>query len=383
MRLPYILHVFLFFLFLANVNAQDTIVIDVGQIIELSESGGSNISIEWKLEESSDEDWVTFDSSIPGFVSVSTLPSNWGYKLYAPNENDFEMRITIDEEIISHYIFEVVDGSDLDTEENLELDVGSAFIRLHSFTANSGYEGITSKIEFRHVDSNNNPTSSWENIENYDNNINFCEDYDPESEDGAIEENCYYTEDDDILGVDEDFFLSYADFHIVVNNSGSFQLRVTFETNIGYLTTDTYNVTVNPEIPDADGDGIEDDDDNCPNISNSNQNDLDLDFRGDLCDNCPNTINFDQADSNNNGIGDACEISDGVDCGPGGIYNCDVNQDGNVSPLDALLVINEIGSNGSNTMCGINNQYQCDINLNGTVDPLDALTVINKLPSSN
>ena len=36
--------------------------------------------------------------------------------------------------------------------------------------------------------------------------------------------------------------------------------------------------------PDTDSDGIIDDDDNCPNVSNVNQNDLDSDGTGDACD---------------------------------------------------------------------------------------------------
>ncbi|MFT6726682.1 MAG: endonuclease/exonuclease/phosphatase family metal-dependent hydrolase [Flavobacteriales bacterium] len=61
---------------------------------------------------------------------------------------------------------------------------------------------------------------------------------------------------------------------------------------------------------DMDGDGIEDETDNCPSLANADQQDSDIDFLGDICDNCPNDANADQADWNANGIGDACEDSD-------------------------------------------------------------------------
>ncbi len=59
--------------------------------------------------------------------------------------------------------------------------------------------------------------------------------------------------------------------------------------------------------PDADGDGIADDVDNCPITYNPDQNDVDLDDVGDICDNCPDRNNPGQADSDVDGIGDECE----------------------------------------------------------------------------
>lgn len=59
--------------------------------------------------------------------------------------------------------------------------------------------------------------------------------------------------------------------------------------------------------PDADGDGVPDASDNCPNTFNPNQADADNDGRGDVCDNCPTVPNPSQADTDNDGIGDACD----------------------------------------------------------------------------
>jgi len=85
-----------------------------------------------------------------------------------------------------------------------------------------------------------------------------------------------------------------------------------------------------PEPGDADGDGVLDQNDNCPQTRNADQRDVDGDGIGDQCDgdadgdaventlpprapnsegkdNCPFVANADQADANSNGIGDACD----------------------------------------------------------------------------
>ncbi len=58
---------------------------------------------------------------------------------------------------------------------------------------------------------------------------------------------------------------------------------------------------------DQDGDGVEDDFDNCAFVSNFDQADADGDQVGDACDNCASAANTIQRDVNLNGIGDACD----------------------------------------------------------------------------
>jgi thrombospondin type 3 repeat protein len=60
-------------------------------------------------------------------------------------------------------------------------------------------------------------------------------------------------------------------------------------------------------VVDADGDGVSDNSDNCPSVSNADQADADGDGIGDACDNCPSVSNADQADTNADGTGDACQ----------------------------------------------------------------------------
>ncbi|WP_231372829.1 thrombospondin type 3 repeat-containing protein [Aureivirga sp. CE67] len=79
-------------------------------------------------------------------------------------------------------------------------------------------------------------------------------------------------------------------------------------------------------ISDMDGDGIADEDDNCPEVANADQADNDEDGIGDVCDddddndgildtedNCQFTANEDQADNDEDGMGDVCDEDDDND----------------------------------------------------------------------
>jgi pimeloyl-ACP methyl ester carboxylesterase len=61
---------------------------------------------------------------------------------------------------------------------------------------------------------------------------------------------------------------------------------------------------------DADGDGIFNDEDNCPEDPNPRQDNSDNDSHGDACDNCPDVDNEDQVDSDGDGVGDVCDTGD-------------------------------------------------------------------------
>ena len=92
-------------------------------------------------------------------------------------------------------------------------------------------------------------------------------------------------------------------------------------------------------VLDADGDGVPDAIDNCPQMANADQADFDGDGSGDVCDppttgesndtdgdgiedamdNCPQTANPDQTDSDGDGLGDVCDTT------PVAVVNVDGN----------------------------------------------------------
>lgn len=62
-----------------------------------------------------------------------------------------------------------------------------------------------------------------------------------------------------------------------------------------------------PAELDVDGDGVADDDDNCPDVANAGQRDEDGDGVGNACDGCPHVADPDRADGDADGVGDACD----------------------------------------------------------------------------
>ncbi|MBP7148146.1 MAG: thrombospondin type 3 repeat-containing protein [Acidobacteria bacterium] len=94
--------------------------------------------------------------------------------------------------------------------------------------------------------------------------------------------------------------------------------------------------------PDADGDEVLDDQDNCLGVNNPTQDDADADGRGDSCDNCPRAAGP-QADNDQDGAGDICDPDDDDDGWPDDEDLCpdtpggateDVDFDGTGDPCD-------------------------------------------------
>ena len=103
-------------------------------------------------------------------------------------------------------------------------------------------------------------------------------------------------------------------------------------------------------MSDADGDGVTDDEDNCPNVPNADQANSDSDSHGDACDNCAYYGNEDQADGDGDGVGNICDNcwgaanpdqldSDG-DCFEPPYYRSDPGcGDACESPLEVAIVV--------------------------------------------
>jgi hypothetical protein len=132
--------------------------------------------------------------------------------------------------------------------------------------------------------------------------------------------------------------------------------------------------------PDADGDLVRDELDNCPVTANADQANGDGDVRGDVCDNCSTVANTlagtvpgtallkSQLDSDADGFGNRC---DG-----------DVNNTGPLSSVNTTdysifrSAINQAYTSGSNAA-------RSDLDASGTVDTTDYSifrTLINRVP---
>jgi hypothetical protein len=109
---------------------------------------------------------------------------------------------------------------------------------------------------------------------------------------------------------------------LTINSPDSITFEYEINGNSGVLKLVPFTVAI--PTTDSDGDGVNDNDDNCPSVANADQADSDNDGVGDACansntdhdqdgvsdsmDNCLAEANPDQKDSDNDGEGDACDV---------------------------------------------------------------------------
>ena len=115
-------------------------------------------------------------------------------------------------------------------------------------------------------------------------------------------------------------------------NQGSGNAGLTSSVDSFTFDCVTYNFEL---VKDTDNDGVMDDADNCPNVSNADQSNIDGDSEGDACDadddndgvlddadNCSTAANPDQIDTDGDGLGNACDNDDDNDGVADGDDNC-------------------------------------------------------------
>ena len=133
-----------------------------------------------------------------------------------------------------------------------------------------------------------------------------------------------------------------------------------------------------PGVTDSDGDGIPDDEDNCPNKANADQANNDSDDLGDVCDNCPEDFNppgpdGKQPNEDGDKFGDACDNCP-LGCTPVEPGTCKID-DGTNSDGD-------IWGDRCDNCPGIANDDQADANGNGKGNLCDDNKIIwDNLPT--
>lgn len=154
--------------------------------------------------------------------------------------------------------------------------------------------------------------------------------------------------------------------------------------------TGTSTVEYVRTLVDADGDGVEDDADNCVDLANIGQVNTDNDSSGDACDddddddtvadaddNCGLIANADQANGDGDDFGDACDDDLDNDGFPNTIDNCDIansdqvdtDQDGDGDACDDDD--DGDGANDDVDNCDIVNADQSDLDDDGIGDACD------------
>lgn len=179
-----------------------------------------------------------------------------------------------------------------------------------------------------------------------------------------------------------------SSFQIIItlaNPTGDYPYHCNFHSIVGMRDT----LRVVAPVVDTDGDGILDQNDNCPTVQNPFQEDLDADGKGDVCDNCPNisnplqedvdsdgwgnvcdncpTIaNPGQEDTDLDGIGDACEV---VSCC---VKEGDCNHNNAVNVVDLTFLVARLFQGGPPPPCA----QEADVNDSNSVNVVDLTTIV-------
>jgi hypothetical protein len=169
-----------------------------------------------------------------------------------------------------------------------------------------------------------------------------------------------YSETDDILGND------YTLDIVVTNGAGDDDDSTTGDDDDSVPGDDDDS---SPSGSDADGDGVLDSSDNCPNDANTNQENADGDAQGDACDACPNSAT---GDTDGDGVCDNLDLCTGVDS------TGDSDSDGICDDSDVCTGADSSGDSDSDGVCDDSdacpNSATGDTDGDGVCDNLDLCT---------
>jgi gliding motility-associated-like protein len=139
------------------------------------------------------------------------------------------------------------------------------------------------------------------------------------------------------------------------NGFNSYSLTIQATDAASNTAAETIIINLTDVDEDSDGDGIDNNLDNCPSTANANQADTDGDGVGDLCDNCAVISNSNQLDTDGDGIGNVCDEDDDND----GVTDTD-----DTFPLDASESTDTDGD-------GIGDNADTDDDNDGVLDTVD------------
>jgi gliding motility-associated-like protein len=139
------------------------------------------------------------------------------------------------------------------------------------------------------------------------------------------------------------------------NGFNSYSLTIQATDAASNKAAETIIINLTDVDEDSDGDGIDNNLDNCPSTANANQADTDGDGVGDLCDNCAVISNSNQLDTDGDGIGNVCDEDDDND----GVTDTD-----DTFPLDATESADTDGD-------GIGDNADIDDDNDGILDTVD------------
>jgi len=133
---------------------------------------------------------------------------------------------------------------------------------------------------------------------------------------------------------------------------GNYTVWLTATDSLGSVRSDSRTIIVGEggqtPVSDRDGDGIVDEQDNCPLLANASQADSDGDGWGNACDNCPSLSNPTQVDVDGDGVGDACDPC--VVSGHAVVAQVDATSGG--ATVDGVIAANEYGPGNAYAFTG-------------------------------
>ena len=223
------------------------------------------------------DDSLSSDSLVPD----DSVSSEVEEETQAASGNDFESSKQIADDSASDDVEDDSSADDVSGEEDTDTDDDSSLDDGDDIVSDEEDDSGSSVVSDSGDDSNNDYELDDSDSENNDipddsDDDISDDDYSDTSEDNS--QSSTTTNEEIITYLNK--FCDGTKFEVVLNKIG-----------FGIVPTDDPDWDINPDPPDSDGDGIPNEDDNCPFNYNPGQEDADGDGIGDACDSCTDCDN--------------------------------------------------------------------------------------------